>query len=365
MTGNDARLDERQLEDGRHDDHPEVEIDDGLVEPGTVPVEGDPLYEDDPPYDPEAEKARRGRGIPIRQYLVGSVLFARLATMGLWLLVISALIVALIALLAASRAAQPAPATTGGDTGLVAGDAARAAGFAQMAARQYVGEAGEGAEDVLAPLTNGREVDLQGVTPAGFYVVDATTVDLVDVGGGYWSATVALELMASVEGNYEPIGVRYYGVGVILDETGGAVLADLPSQVPAPPPAESPGLLAEALEQPDGSPQIDAAHEFLGALLLGEGSMQRLTAPGSDIHAIDPPPFEALEIDGAAIAEPEADATAVRVSVLAIDGNGLAQRLHYTLGMRRRAGRWEVADLFRAPLLSDESYPPPEDVPEP
>jgi hypothetical protein len=364
MTVRDPDLDDPEIDGSPRDDSVEMQVDDGaLVDPANVPID-DQLYDDDPPYDPEQGKAGRGRGIPLRQYLVGSVLFARLATAGLWVLVVSALFVALLALLAASRASDAPDVTATDDGAAFQGDAARAAGFAEMAVRRYVGEAGQGAEDVMAPLLNGQELDLEGVTPAGFYVVDATTVDLVDVGGGYWSATVALELMASVEGNYEPIGARYYGAGVILDDTGGAVLADLPSQVPAPPAAESPGLLADALEPPDDSPQIDAAQEFLGALLLGEGSMQRLTAPGSDIQPIDPPPFEALEIDGAAIAEPDADATAVRVSLLAIDENGLAQRLHYTLGMRRRAGRWEVADLFRAPLLSDESYPPPEDVPE-
>jgi hypothetical protein len=199
MTVRDPDLDDPELDDGQR---LEAQVDDGaLVDPANVPIEDDQLYDDDPPYDPEQDKAGRGRGIPLRQYLVGSVLFARLATAGLWVLVISALFVALLALLAASRASAP-PAEVAADSAFVAGDAARAAGFAEMAARRYVGEAGQGAEDVMAPLLNGQELDLQGVTPAGFYVVDATTVDLVDVGGGYWSATVALELMASVEGNY-------------------------------------------------------------------------------------------------------------------------------------------------------------------
>jgi hypothetical protein len=50
--------------------------------------------------------------------------------------------------------------------------------------------------------------------------------------------------------------------------------------------------------------------------------------------------------------------------VLAVDERGLAQRLHYTLGMRLREGRWEVAELFTAPLLSSETYPPSDDVDE-
>jgi hypothetical protein len=361
MTVHDPQLDDRvddsQLEDRQFGEDPTVDLDDGRrVNPdlGAMELEDDQVYDSDLEYVPEHGRKLR------RQHLVGSVLLARVASAGLWLLVIGAVVLAVLALFAASRSGQaPAPAP---ESDLIAADSAqRAAGFAQMAVRQYIGEAGQGAEDVLTPLVAGEHPSLEGVTPAGFYVVDATTVDIEDIGGGYWAATVAVELMAAVDGRYEPAGVRYYSAGVLVDdETGGTVLADLPSQVPPPAAAESPGLLAEPLDAPDDSPQLETVREFLSALLLGEGSIQRFTAPGTDIPAIDPPPFTVLEIDGATITNPDADATAVRVSVLAADDRGLAQRLHYTLGMRLRAGRWEVAELFDAPLLSDESYPTPD-----
>jgi hypothetical protein len=366
MTVDDSKLDDRvdddqlpddQLPDSQYDDlATDLDYDGRLVDPdvGAMEPDGGQVYNSDLDYEPENSPKLR------RQHLVGSVLVARLASAGLWLLVIGAVVLAALALIA-SRSAQAPAAAPEGDIAAAGDSAQRAAGFAQMAVRQYIGEAGQGTEDVMASLLAGEQPSLEGVTPAGFYVVDATAVDLEDIGGGYWAVTVAAELMAAVDGRYEPSGVRYYSVGVLVDDaTGGAVLADVPSQVPPPPGVESPGLLAEPLGAPDDSEQLATVREFLGALLLGEGPIRRFTAPGADIPAIDPPPFTVFEIDGATVTTPEADATAVRVSLLAADDRGLAQRLHYTLGMRKRDGRWEIAELFRAPLLSDESYPLPD-----
>ncbi|HSK97589.1 MAG TPA: conjugal transfer protein [Euzebyales bacterium] len=297
-----------------------------------------------------------GRPRDRRQFLVGSVLLMRLATSLLWLLVVGALLIGLLALAASlQRVEEQAPASAPGDEGDDAAGAVQAAGFAQLAVRRYIGEVGEGGEEIVGGLLAGTTPELHGVTPAGFFVNDAVTVHVDDRGDGYWAATVAADLMAAVDGEYQPVGIRYYSVGVMVDEHGGARLADVPSQVPAPEATEAADLLAGGLDTPDrNAPQTIAVREFLGALLLGEGSIQRYTAPGTEIAAITPAPFVALEVDGVAIAEPEAERTVVRAAVLAIDGNGLAQRLHYTVDLQLRDGRWEVVELFAAPPLDDD-----------
>lgn len=313
-------------------------------------------YEDEEQDDVPTWRALR------RQHVAGSVLLARLAKGGLWLLVIAAVLMATAAFLAAaSQSEEPETARADDEGDVAGGDAVLAAGFAQMAVRRYLGEAGEDTEDVMTALLDDDAPDLHGVTPAGFYVLDAVTIDVDERDDGYWSATVAADLMAAVDQNYQPIGVRYYNVGVITDGEAGPVLADLPSQVAPPPNVESPGLLAGPLATPDSdSAQIAAVREFLGALLLGEGSIQRYTAPGTEIGAITPAPFVTLEIDSAAVADPEAEQTLVRASVLAVDEHDLAQRLHYTVDLRLRDGRWEVVELFDAPPLAEEETSPTE-----
>jgi hypothetical protein len=206
-------------------------------------------------------------------------------------------------------------------------------------------------------LIAGDVPPLDGVTPGGFYVVDAVTVDVEDLGGGYWSATVACDLMASIDEQYGPVGVRHYSVGVATGQGGtGPVLVSLPALVPAPPAAEPPELVASSFEAPDpDDPQVSTIREFLGALLLGEGAIGRYTAPGVRIAAISPPPFASLEITEAAIADPEADETAARVTIHALDEHGLAQRLHYALDLQEREGRWEIARLVAAPPVVEEN----------
>jgi hypothetical protein len=304
----------------------------------------------------EEEPRRR---VYARRHVVGPVLVARIATALLWLLIVGAVALGVVAAVTRIPQPEPAPADVVGSDGTVATvaghDAVLVAGFAQMAVRRYVGLAGEGAEDVMEGLVAddvaGR---LAGVTSQGFSVVDAVTVDVDDLGDGQWSAMVACDLMAALDGTYEPVGVRYYRVGVATGEGGGAVvLTDLPSMVPPPEMVEVGEPLADLGSPRSDDPQVTAVREFLGALLLGESSVQRDTAPGTGMAAITPPPFVALELDGFGVADPDAEETPARVSVLAIDAHGLAQRLHYTVNLRVREGRWEVTELLGAPPIND------------
>ena len=302
--------------------------------------------------------ARRGRGLRWRD-VVGSALLARIATACLWLLEVGAVVLAVFSLLVRTRP-PPSVASGGGAApapiAAVGGDAAvMVAGFAQMAVRRYVGEAGEGAEATMDGLVAGGVPPLDGVTPGGYYVVDAVTVAVEDLGDGYWSATVACDLMASIDEQYGPVGVRYYSVGVATGDGGGPVLVGLPAMVPAPAPAQAPELAAASLDAPaPDDPQVATIREFLGALLLGQGSISRYTAPGVRISAIDPPPFTELEVQEVAIADPEAEQTAARVTVHALDERGLAQRLQYALDLQEREGRWEIARLAGAPPVGGD-----------
>jgi Conjugative transposon protein TcpC len=364
--GEPAGGDAIQVEDVELGDHEVdvVEIDDIDLDTGdydeyevydNVDGGGDDHVHDDGPARPTLS----------RQHIVGSVLLARIAKAALWLMIMAAVFMAAVALVGvASQAGQPEATPIRTDE-VAPGDAVLVGGFAQMAVRRYLGEAGEDTEEVLESILDGDIPDLRGVTPAGFYVVDAVTIDVDEIGDGYWSATVAADLMAAVEERYQPVGVRYYNVGVITDGEGGPVLADLPSQVPAPTNVTSPGLETGLLETPDSeSAQIAAVREFLGALLLGQGSIQRYTAPGTTIASITPAPFASLEIDGASVVDPEAERTLVRVAVLAVDEHDLAQRLHYTVDLRLRDGRWEVVELFAAPPLAEDETPDEAPAPE-
>lgn len=199
-------------------------------------------------------------------------------------------------------------------------------------------------------------VNMVGVESDRFWPAHTATVDVEAVGEGYWSVTVAADVLERTEeAVLVPSGIRFYIFGVVKSE-GGFVATSLPAQIPAPPTLEAPERVIEQLERPTGElePVSQAAQGFFSALLAGSGDIDRFVAPDTTIVPISPAPFVSVEVSRVGAKQEQADPTRilVRVEVEAISATGNSQILQYTIVFKSRADRWEVLDLTGAtPLM--------------
>jgi hypothetical protein len=275
--------------------------------------------------------------------LVGVATWTRLSYAALWLLLLAGVVSGMGALALHARAdtpaatAEPPRPTTGPE------------GFAELFVAAWLGQAGRGAEDAVAPFYGG-EASLRDVTPGSLYVLRTATLAADEIVSGYWAVTVAADVLAAVDGLYTPAGLRYYTVGV-AERDGALVATAPPSQIPAPSRAKAPRLAVPALSTPAQHARTEAASRFLAALLAGQGELDRYAAPGVSLPTIHPPPFTLVELQRTGTREVAPGRVLLQVEVAGVDAGGRTHVLGYALELAERAGRWEVAALHPAPPL--------------
>ena len=221
--------------------------------------------------------------------------------------------------------------------------------FAELFLTTFLEQAGEGQESTLRPYVD-EPVSLPGVTPGTAVVTRAVVVSVDAISSSIWTVTVAADVLVHRPDGYARLGVRYYTLTVARLEDRLTALG-LPAEVGAARVADTAHGLVHAqpgLGAAPRDPAVTAATRFLEAYLAGKGEVDRYTAPGRIVSAIRPAPYRSLELVRGGIA-PEGDRRLVRVEVRAIDHDGLARVLHYTLRLARREGRWEVLDPFAVP----------------
>ncbi|MFC8532432.1 conjugal transfer protein [Streptomyces sp. NPDC057249] len=143
----------------------------------------------------------------------------------------------------------------------------------------------------------------------------------------------------------------------------------LPAEVNAPASAQH-GDLAYGSDRgvSADNPVTDTVSRFLAAYLTGQGELNRYVSPGLQVAAITPAPYESTLVtavrDDQAADDDEADAVPedgtqrhVLVSVSATTG-GQDYLLSYALTLTTRDGRWEVASIDTAPVLSPDQTGP-------
>ena len=229
-------------------------------------------------------------------------------------------------------------------------------GFGELYIATWLG-AGRSNAAVIAPYYS-NPIDFTGVVAGRFWAARTAVVAVTEVDTDYWAVTVAADvLVADEEAVHRPGGIRFYTIGVVrTDEGFGA--SGLPAQVPAPATLESPELVIDVLEHPNGGlvPLAGALDGFFDALLAGSGDLERYVSPRTSIAAITPAPFTETEVRSLG-ARPEVgdpDRHLVRVEVFATDGVGNAQVLQYTAVVSLRAERWEVVELVAAPPVGNQ-----------
>lgn len=291
----------------------------------------------------------------------GSAGAVRVATWGLWSLVAFSAIAGSAALATTrSRPRQPpVPAPVEQPAAAMGPE-----GFAELFVAAWLA-AGEDQEEALAGFTS-RRVGLAGVESGRLWAARTAAVAATQEAGDYWSVVVAAEVLADDSGGYVPAGLRYYGVGVAARD-GGLVVADLPAQVPPPAALPPPPLAVDHLELPGGdlAAVAEAVRGFVGALLTGQGDLDRYVAPSAAVAAIDPPPFVEVKVErvGARPYDHPPGLYLIRAAVVATDSGRRRQRLVYSLDMAQRDGRWEVVEVLpAAPLNPSTGNYPSQDV---
>ncbi len=287
-------------------------------------------------------RPRRGEFSPL--------LTIRAAHVVLWLLVLSGPVVAL---LLANRVSSIGDRldTLGASTVVeVPPDTSGAEGFAELFIAAYL-SAGEDEIGALDPFMD--DVVLDGVEAGSWSAVRTTSLGAQEVSPGYYAVVVAAEVVATApESGDQPVGVRYFSVGVV-ETTTGWVVTGLPALIPPPPRVSAPELLIGRFDGLDGAPGLEEMlPRFLAAFLTGDGELTRYTSPSTAIVAVQPPPFISVEVLRAGLAETPDGSTEVGVVVRATDTDGRTQILEYALVVEQRDGRWEVSRLLPAPTLA-------------
>lgn len=158
------------------------------------------------------------------------------------------------------------------------------------------------------------------------------------------------------DGTTETWPRRYFQVAVTVDKSAGDLgVAGLPAPVAAPDKNATAPELVYITQLPPTSAAASAVTAFLGAYLAGSGDITRYISPSTQISAITPAPYAAVEADELRVdkvpSEQPADGDRTRVLATVTLTNALEQRLTstYALTLTARADRWEVTSIDPAP----------------
>lgn len=226
-------------------------------------------------------------------------------------------------------------------------------GFAQLFVDAYLPAGQENTASLASFMAD--PPGLADVTAGRLAATSTTALDATVVSPGYWTVEVAAQVEElDRSGQWDPLGVRFYRVGVI-DRGGRYVATSLPEEVAGPAVASAPPSPGGDLTAPGDGLEPSTVAQFLGALLAGQGQLSRYVPVGSPLRAIAPPPFSQVTVTGEAVTPvPGTKGTRSQVvaQVSATDRAGQTEELAYTLRLSVVAGQWEVTDVLGAAPIS-------------
>lgn len=219
---------------------------------------------------------------------------------------------------------------------------------------------------------HGRLEQLVGEIPQGglpakpLQVQDVRAMSATPVAPGVWSVSVSG--LAQVDNRWSrmvwkvPVSVA----GGEDTEAAASVMA-LPAQVATPAGVSTPPKGSYPVAVPSG-PLSKTISDFLMAMLAGGEGLDRVTAPDSQIAAVDPAAYKKVEVDSIqAAAVPQGTnldsprdgqrvQTSVDVQLHPIGSKDSAGRPgRYYLTLEARAGRWEVAAIDDFPVMQENT----------
>lgn len=288
--------------------------------------------------------AVRLAGGPGSRSVLSDELKVRASAIALWLLVATAALGGLVALL------RPLPHPTGEQVrgtppSVTVAEAEAAAGYAVLFVSAYI-------EDGTDPPTADSAAGIlaNDTPPESAPVADASTVSVVaiePVDEGYWAVTVAAP---------GPAGMGFWRVGV-ASRGGGLAAMGPPTPVTAPPVADRPDLAVSWETPPPDDPALGTVLGWIAAYACGQGDVSRWLAPGLRLAPIVPPLCGEVRLDRWG-SRPEGDERLVVVTEAVLDPGVSERRVTFSLLLVRRDGRWEVAEVLPAPPLADQEEGP-------
>ncbi len=284
-----------------------------------------------------------------RRRELNPLLAIRAVQVVLWMLVISGPVAAVLVANQVSSIGDRLDTLSATGDVEVPPDTSGAEGFAELFIAAYL-TAGEDTIDALDLFLD--DVALDGVEAGSWRVVRTTSLGAQEVSPGYYAVVVATEVVATgPESGDQPVGVRYFSVGVV-ETTTGWVVVSLPALVPRPARVTAPDLLIGRFDGLDSAPGLEEMlPRFLAAFLTGAGELTRYASPSSPIVAVQPPPFTDVDVLRSGLVGIPGGLTEVAVLVRGTDADGRTQILEYALVVEQRDGRWEVSRLLPAPTL--------------
>ena len=310
---------------------------------------------------------------------VSSGALANLSTVMRWgawsLLLLGVLMSAAAHLRLSSQPPRTAP--TPAQAAPASAEAVGPGGFAVLYVAAYV-EAGRGTEASLARFfPNMRNISLEA-KPGAQHADQLAAVQVKDVSDGYWSVTVAANITASPsarddesdkeqakEKEEDETGVlRYFQVPLRSTDGDGFAATTLPAEVGAPEAGDGIELdYGTPVPGDDKDETVTTIARFFSAYLAGAGELDRYLAPRTALDPVSPAPYTQVEV--AQLAELNGD---YRRNLPASDGarrqllvdlwaaapDRQLRPLTYALTLTARDGRWEIAALNAAPVLTKE-----------
>jgi hypothetical protein len=187
-------------------------------------------------------------------------------------------------------------------------------------------------------------------------VLDTVATRAEHLGDGYWAVTVATDVRSATG-----VALRWYlEVGVVETAVGPVATTD-PALVPGPAAvAGAVELAGQGPGRPDQTdPVVQTVGSFLTALVTGDPTVNRWTAPGVDIWpAASEGTFAKAELTGIAVSRDGGEATARAEIVVEMTDESTAV-FAYSLELTEREGRWEVTRVGGTPPLGRITDRPP------
>ena len=190
---------------------------------------------------------------------------------------------------------------------------------------------------------------------------------------GYWAVTVAADVTETIplpegEAGDEGDGLEhvestwFVEVAIVGDVDGRLAALTTPAIMPTPPEVVTGWYASSEAPRPaEDGPLTTAVEGFLGALLAGGGDPSRYLAPGGEVSAVTPVPFDEVRLVQMSADVLDDGQTRVLAEIDATTRGGTTTRLTYEILLEEWADRWEITEFSGAPtLLVGEA--PPEDT---
>lgn len=226
------------------------------------------------------------------------------------------------------------------------------------------GVAGEFASLFVASWLRGDDLGFFHPTlsaeDSGLLVQRVGAVRAAERGPDLFDVVVAadvIEYLEASEEQFRPLGLRFYGVGVAADGTGGLTVLGMPAVIEAPDGAALATPVVADL-RPATTPELAGLTRtldgFFAAYLAGDGEVGLFTSPDSIVGPVLPAPFAQAEVHQLGWGPvPGIDDPSLQLARVAVDARTPSGRqlLEYSLVLAERDGRWEVSQVLHAPVV--------------